>query len=722
MLQPETLLNDRYRVVALIGQGGMGAVYQAIDERLRNPVALKQTMVSGTMLSRAFEREAQILAGLRHPSLPRVIDHFVTPEGQFLVMEFIPGPDLAAALAARSAPFPLAEVLTWADQLLDALDYLHRQQPPVIHRDIKPQNLKLTPQGQIVLLDFGLAKGSAALPTRASSESPSLFGYTPQYAPLEQIQGTGTGPGSDLYSLGASLYHLATGQPPADTLTRAQARLNGLPDPLRPADALNPAISPPVSAVLTQAMALRTGERFGSAQAMRRALQLAAANAPAVQAATGPTVVARHPPTPEVAPRRADPPPAPPEPPRQEPLAIPRAVPGPERRGPPLALTCLGMAALLVLLASAGAWMLLGDRVSSGLGDIRPGLSPTAPSAPTADLREATPIAVREEVLRLEGAIDAPGQQVAYRFDAAANAQIFVQTAAYDPGMEQIELRLLDANGDEVASTCLGCGNLGVQTLRQGGTYTLIVGDDTDPATGVYELRLNLVPESASFPIALDARISAGSPAPGAGLISLPGAKQRYTFDAAANDQIFVQTAAYDPGMEQIELRLLDANGDEVASTCLGCGNLGVQTLRQGGPYTLEVGDDSDPPTGAYEVRVSAVPPPEAFDVALPFQVGMDQPATGAGQISKPGAVQRYSFEASPGAQMFVTTIRYDAGMEQIELRLLDGNGGIVAEQCLGCGNLGAQVLRQGGRYTIQVGDTSDPATGAYELEVTLVP
>jgi serine/threonine protein kinase len=188
MLAPNTLINNRYLVVRQIGQGGMGAIYEAIDQHLGNRVALKQTLVSGEHLDRAFEREAKLLAGLHHPALPVVSDYFTDSSGQFLVMQFIAGDDLATLLHQRGQPFPPDEVLKWADQLLDALDYLHAQQPPVIHRDIKPQNLKLTPRGGIVLLDFGLAKG-AVLHQSSLAGGSSIFGYTPQYAPLEQIQG-----------------------------------------------------------------------------------------------------------------------------------------------------------------------------------------------------------------------------------------------------------------------------------------------------------------------------------------------------------------------------------------------------------------------------------------------------------------------------------------------------------------------------------------------------
>ena len=171
MLPVNTLLQGRYLIVEQIGRGGMGAVYKATDTRLRATVALKETLVAGDPARRAFEREAQLLAGLRHSALPRVSDHFMEGDGQFLVMEFIPGEDLAAMLAQRSVPFPADDVLRWADQLLDALDYLHSQQPPIIHRDIKPQNTKLTARGEIILLDFGLAKGAVGCCPCAAARS-----------------------------------------------------------------------------------------------------------------------------------------------------------------------------------------------------------------------------------------------------------------------------------------------------------------------------------------------------------------------------------------------------------------------------------------------------------------------------------------------------------------------------------------------------------------------
>jgi serine/threonine protein kinase len=269
MLSTDTILQNRYRVVRPLGRGGMGAVYEAFDERLSRTVALKETLVETDELRRAFGREARLLANLRHPALPRVLDHFEEAGGLFLVMEFIPGDDLGRMLELGRT-FPPAEVLGWADQILDALEYLHGLRPPVLHRDIKPSNLKLVSPGHVVLLDFGFAKGSAGQMTGTGGAS--LLGYSPAYSPLEQMQGTGTDERSDLYSLGATLYHLLTGVSPPDALSRATAVVNGRPDPLLPPHRIGQGVGGSVSAALMRAMALDIDGRPRAASEMRAQL------------------------------------------------------------------------------------------------------------------------------------------------------------------------------------------------------------------------------------------------------------------------------------------------------------------------------------------------------------------------------------------------------------------------------------------------------------------
>lgn len=273
MLSSNTILQNRYRIVRELGRGGMGAVYEAIDQRLTSKVALKQMLGAGDIQARsAFEREAALLANLNHPNLPRVTDHFSENEGAYLVMQFIEGMDLAEWLDLRGSPFPQSQVLQWADVLLEVLEYLHGHNPPILHRDIKPANIKRTEDGRIYLLDFGLAKGSLGqMPTYEGSRS--IRGGTPSYAPLEQFYGPGTDSRSDLYSLGATLYHLISGVLPADAGSRYQTMEDEEPDPLR---SLTGFASPKVASVIERAISIGRKQRPGSASEMRRALWSAA--------------------------------------------------------------------------------------------------------------------------------------------------------------------------------------------------------------------------------------------------------------------------------------------------------------------------------------------------------------------------------------------------------------------------------------------------------------
>jgi len=275
MLSANSILQNRYRIVRQLGAGGMGTVYEAIDQRVSCVVALKQTLLGTNAEARqAFQREAALLANLRHASLPKVMDYFGEGDGEFLVMEYIAGHDLAALLDLRGHPFPQEQVVRWADQILKLLEYLHTRQPPILHRDIKPANLKVTDQDELFLLDFGLAKGATGqMPTVQTDRS--VYGYTPVYAPLEQIHGRGTDPRSDLYALGATLYHFLTGQAPPGAPARFDAIENDQPDPLKSILEINRKIDSAVARVIQNAMALSRRDRPQSAADMRHALRKA---------------------------------------------------------------------------------------------------------------------------------------------------------------------------------------------------------------------------------------------------------------------------------------------------------------------------------------------------------------------------------------------------------------------------------------------------------------
>lgn len=270
VIDPGTLLQDRYRVVRRLGKGGMGAVYEAMDLRLDVSVAIKEAFSTDPRLRKQFEHEARLLAQLHHAALPRVTDYFTEDNRVFLVMQFIGGDDVAEIIGKQPGPLPSNTVIAWADQLLDALIYLHSRERQIIHRDIKPHNLKLTSAGSIALLDFGLAKADSD----ATGDSwTSVFGFTRRYSPPEQMQDQGTTPRSDIYALGATLYHLLTGVKPPDALVRTKAIAKSQPDPLRPANEIHAAVGPEVAVILQKALELKPERRYENANEFRHALR-----------------------------------------------------------------------------------------------------------------------------------------------------------------------------------------------------------------------------------------------------------------------------------------------------------------------------------------------------------------------------------------------------------------------------------------------------------------
>jgi serine/threonine-protein kinase len=264
---PGTVLRERYRLTDVVGQGGMGSVYRAEDLRLPGRLCAVKEVPLDTQLSpelRAqaqmqFLQEASILAQLDHPNLPKVSDYFSAETRDYLVMDFVPGKDLKELLdesRATGEQLTQAVVLRWATQILDALTYLHQQDPPVVHRDIKPGNIKLTPDGRIKLVDFGLVKLLAADEARTITVVQGRG--TALYTPLEQYGGDSghTDVRTDIYALGATLYHLLTGSPPPD----AKARFLN-PAALRPPRQLNSDITEPVADALLWAMEMHPDDR-----------------------------------------------------------------------------------------------------------------------------------------------------------------------------------------------------------------------------------------------------------------------------------------------------------------------------------------------------------------------------------------------------------------------------------------------------------------------------
>lgn len=249
-----------YRILGVIGQGGFGAVYEAEDMRHSGrQVALKETFDPNHISS--FAKEFQVLHGLTHPHLPRYHEMFQERKRGYLVMELVPGQNLAELLHKKGAALPSWQVMIYAPQLCDVLTYLHNKQ--ILHRDIKPANIRLTPEGVIKLVDFGLIKQGGGV-TRSSRR-----GLTPPYASIEQWDSTQqTSPRSDIYSLGATFYHLLTNQAPLPATNRVTTH----PDPLPPPEQLNPQLDAHIAKAVMKAMKLRPDERYANAVALKQAL------------------------------------------------------------------------------------------------------------------------------------------------------------------------------------------------------------------------------------------------------------------------------------------------------------------------------------------------------------------------------------------------------------------------------------------------------------------
>ena len=277
MLKTGETLRERYVVREQIGQGGTGNIYLAEDVRLQGRLcALKEVEHNQSLppdvfaqAREQFFREASVLARLDHPNLPKVSDFFSEGPRDYLVMDYVPGKDLRQLMqeARRNNTFLVEkEVLEWANQIAAALDYLHHQDPPIIHRDIKPSNIKLMPSGLVKLVDFGLVKimapGEVTI-TVIQGQGTAL------YTPLEQYGGddTHTDAKADVFSFGATLYHLLTNEPPAEARKRF---LNSRS--LTPPIDINPRLNPNVEKAVLWAMSLHPDDRPADVLAFRDAL------------------------------------------------------------------------------------------------------------------------------------------------------------------------------------------------------------------------------------------------------------------------------------------------------------------------------------------------------------------------------------------------------------------------------------------------------------------
>lgn len=282
MTSPEETLRGRYQIIREISRGGMGAVYLALDLLKNREVAIKKSFLSGVDSARiGFELEAKLLARLQHPGLPKVTDYFLHEgEIQVLVMSYIHGKTLEDLL--RSGEGRIGRgldhrlVVRWTLDVLEILHYLHSFDPPVLHRDIKPNNIILNSEGKILLLDFGLAKGA----------NETIIHGRSGYSPIEQVERSGTDPRSDIYALGASVFHILTDDYPLTAIDRFRLinrRTENASskdpvadqqeaDPQLSITEFNPQVPVEFSQIIKKAMELYPEDRFQSAEDMRQAI------------------------------------------------------------------------------------------------------------------------------------------------------------------------------------------------------------------------------------------------------------------------------------------------------------------------------------------------------------------------------------------------------------------------------------------------------------------
>src|SRR6266446_952802 len=255
------LQNGRYVIKKMLGQGGMGSIALAGDTRLADKLVVIKELIANpddpTEDVRNFKYEVQTLAHLDHPLIPGVTDHFQEGSCYFLVQEYVEGENLEARMERIKRPMEEQDVLRYATEVLDILDYLEQQTPPIVHRDIKPANIIIGAKDQRAhLVDFGIARAYA--PSNARRKQTTALG-TPGYAPPEQYQGNAE-PRSDLYALAATLYHLVTNRDPADYP----------PFQFPPVRTLNPRLSLDIEAILTRALMLDVNQRYQTALEMKR--------------------------------------------------------------------------------------------------------------------------------------------------------------------------------------------------------------------------------------------------------------------------------------------------------------------------------------------------------------------------------------------------------------------------------------------------------------------
>ncbi len=726
-LQPGQMLGP-YRIINQVGKGGMATVYKAYQAAMDRYVAVKvlpsQLAESSEFMGR-FQQEARIIANLEHPHILPVFDYGESDGISYLVMRYLEAGTLKDKM--NSGPMPLAEIDRLFTQLTDALGYAHEN--GVIHRDLKPSNVLIDSQDNVFLTDFGIAKlleGSAKF-----THTDAIIG-TPDYISPEQAQGQSADQRSDIYSLGIILYEMLTGRVPFTADTPMAVILKHVNAPLPPPSSVKADVSPSIERVILRALSKNPKDRFATAAEFVAAWKRALAESDRVRrpAAASTQVNTRASP---VAP------------------GVQAAQPTAARsKGLPVGLIVGCLVGVCLLLAVAGIAILA---LNWGRFRLLPSQASTARNTPAANVtstsetstsatstevqssgQEGTSavndlqgdrftVAIGDEIAKDSpgpgaGFIENPGAKDIYTFTAEAGQTVYFQVKQPPKSNDLVSWRLVDEIGNDLFSSCLQCGDPGVKTFDQSGTYTIVVGGDQDAGSGTYGIKLWDVPPAEEFTVEIGDEIAKDSPGEGAGFIETPGVKDKYTFSAEPGQTVYFQVKQPPQTNNLINWYMVDEVDSNIFYTCLQCGDPGVKTLEHGGTYILVVGNDNDPGTGTYGIKLWNVPPADQFTINIGDLIKKDDPGPGAGSIESPGAKDEYTFTAEAGQIVYFQVVQPPQTNDLITWRVFDETGNEIFSTCLQCGDPGSKTLDLGGTYTILVGNDTGAGVGIYQIKI----
>jgi len=717
-LQPGQMLGA-YRIINQIGQGGMATVYKAYQASMDRNVAIKvlpSQLAESQEFTQRFQQEARIIARLEHPHILPVFDYGESNGITYFVMRYLEAGTLKEKMGSGQ-PLSLSEIDRLFGQLADALSYAHSM--GVIHRDLKPANALIDSRGNLFLTDFGIAKILEDASPRLT-QTDAIMG-TPAYISPEQAQAQKVDQRSDIYSLGIILYEMVTGRVPFTADTPLAVILKHVSNPLPLPSTLKPDIPEAIEQVILKALAKNPDDRFATvaefAAAWKRALNEK-----------------------DSAPQRF-----------ATPTIIPSASSTPLSQGQPVSATMtvaksnnttrwvVGCLVGACLLFSVGGVAYVGLNWKNFF-PANPNAAATdisATDAPASDgntpataggnaVEQQFEIQVGDEIKNGQpasgaGMIEAPGSKDVYSFTAEAGQNIYVHFIEAPSTSGDVQVSMSDDLGANIFYTCMQCSDPGVITLERGGTYTLTVGND-DPSnagTGAYRIKIWDVSAPDEFTINLNDKISRDKPAQGAGYIENPGSNDIYTFTADAGQLVYVQVQEPPQTNDTLSWRMEDETCSEIFNTCLQCGDPGLFTLEHGGTYTLTVGNKSGAGTGTYTVKLWSVVPPDEFDIQVGDTVSKGVPRDGAGFIASPGEQDIYHFTATAEQTLTFTITQPPTTNDTMTWRLTDENGRELFNTCLQCGDPQPVTIESDGTYTLTVGSTNSPGTGAYGFEIT---